>query len=229
MEFKDALKAARKQAKLTQNQLAEALEVSREAVSSWENGVYMPESGRISQIADALGVGVGELFDEQLPISARSHAGAKDSGRKEYVVNRGERHPPVVGTAQLGSDGYWLELDYPVGHGDGFVRYPSRDPNAYALRCKGDSMRPRIKPGEFIVVEPNHAYAPGEEVVIKDRAGRVMVKVFNFNRGGVVEFSSINEDHKPITLETNEIEYIHYVAGIFKPSLYYWVSGFGCV
>lgn len=61
---------------------------------------------------------------------------------------------PVVGTVQAGDEGYWDELQYPVGHGDGFIRYPSRDRNAYALRVKGDSMRPRIKPGEFIIALP---------------------------------------------------------------------------
>jgi hypothetical protein len=43
----------------------------------------------------------------------------------------------------------------------GLRRYPSRDPNAYALRVKGDSMRPRIKPGEFVLVEPNTPPQPG--------------------------------------------------------------------
>ncbi|MEN9316499.1 MAG: hypothetical protein RIS35_2892, partial [Pseudomonadota bacterium] len=58
---------------------------------------------------------------------------------------------PVVGTAQLGDNGHFVELEYPVGHGDGYVDIASRDPNAYALRCRGDSMKPRIQAGEFVV------------------------------------------------------------------------------
>lgn len=144
-----------------------------------------------------------------------------EPGKEHLDPPPGFSWPPIVGTAQLGDDGYWLELNFPTGHGDGFVLYPSRDPNAYALRCKGDSMRPRIKPGEFVVAEPNHAYSPGDEVVIRDNKGRVMVKVFNFERGGVIEVSSINEDHKPISIDRSEIKVIHYVAGIFKPDMYY--------
>lgn len=139
--------------------------------------------------------------------------------RAEYQIGR--TRVPVVGTAQLGSEGYWLELEFPVGNGDGFVEYPSRDPNAYAVRCKGDSMRPRIKPGEFVVVEPNHAYAPGDEVVVKDTRGRVMVKVFNFSRDGTIELGSINENHPPITIEAREVVAVHYVKAICKPSMYY--------
>lgn len=127
---------------------------------------------------------------------------------------------PVVGTAQLGDNGFWSELEYPAGHGDGFVRYPTRDSNAYALRVKGDSMRPRIKPGEFVIVEPHAPIEPGHEVLVKTHDGRVMVKVLNFRRNGIIELASINEDHKPITIEENAVELIHSVAGIAKEALY---------
>lgn len=140
---------------------------------------------------------------------------------EEQAVYNAPPRVPVVGTAQLGDDGYWLELEYPTGNGDGFVDYPSRDPNAYALRCKGDSMRPRIKPGEFVVAEPNQRYNPGDEVVVKDRAGRVMVKVYNFARDGMIELGSINEDHRPITLEAQAVEYVHRVVAILQPLKYY--------
>lgn len=135
----------------------------------------------------------------------------------DYAVNR----VPVVGTAQLGDDGYWDELGFPTGHGDGFVNYPTRDKNAYALRVKGDSMRPRIKPGEFVVIEPNNPVTPGDEVLVTTTDGRSMVKVLQSRRNGMVELLSINEDHRPITLDESQIEKIHAVSAILKASLYY--------
>lgn len=128
---------------------------------------------------------------------------------------------PVVGTAQLGDDGYWLETEHPTGHGEGFVQYPTKDQNAYALRVKGDSMRPRIKPGEFVVIEPNHAVVPGDEVMVKTKDGRSMVKLLGSRRNGLVELLSINEDHRPITLDEAQVDKMHYVGGIIKASLYY--------
>ena len=139
----------------------------------------------------------------------------------EPPVERGAGAVPVVGTAQLGDAGYWHELQYPVGHGDGFVRYPSRDPNVYALRVKGDSMRPRIKPGEFIVVEPAAATPAGEEVLVTTEDGRSMVKILGPRRDGMVELQSINEDHRPITLDETQIKTMHFVAAIVKASRYY--------
>ncbi|MDE1009988.1 MAG: hypothetical protein OSB38_30450, partial [Paraburkholderia fungorum] len=79
---------------------------------------------------------------------------------------------PVLGMAQLGDNGFWAEVEYPVGHGDGYLDFPSRDHDAYGIRCIGDSMLPRIKDGEFVVIEPNHPVENGDEVLVKAKDGR---------------------------------------------------------
>ncbi|WP_250507645.1 XRE family transcriptional regulator [Caballeronia sp. GAFFF3] len=128
------------------------------------------------------------------------------------------RAVPVVGHAQLGDNGYWADLEYPVGAGDGYVDFPSRDPNAYALKCVGDSMRPRIKDGEFVVIEPNQAIEAGDEVLVKSKAGQVMVKEFLYRRAGRVHLRSANDAHKPISFSSDEIEKMHFVRAICRPS-----------
>lgn len=127
---------------------------------------------------------------------------------------------PVVGTAQLGDNGYWADLEYPVGHGEGYVSFPTTDPNAYALKCEGDSMRPRIKAGEFVVVEPNHEIEPGDEVLVKSKDGRVMVKEFLYRRMGRTHLISTNDAHPPVAFTDEEIEKMHYVAGIAKRAMW---------
>jgi phage repressor protein C with HTH and peptisase S24 domain len=128
------------------------------------------------------------------------------------------RKVPVVGTAQLGDGGYWAELEYPMGHGDGFIDWQSDDENAYALRCKGDSMRPRIKEGEYVILEPNHPINSGDEVLVKDKSGRVMVKELLFIRDGMVALDSVNETHPKITIPQEDIEFMHFVSAIVKSS-----------
>lgn len=136
----------------------------------------------------------------------------------EPIPVTGWRGVPVVGMAQLGDNGFWADVEYPVGHGDGFVDVPSKDKDAYALRCKGDSMRPRIKDGEFVVIEPNHEIEPGDEVLIKSKDGRVMVKEFMYRRAGRVHLMSVNEIHGTIAFADHEVEKMHYVGWIAKPS-----------
>ena len=123
---------------------------------------------------------------------------------------------PVVGSAKFGDNGYRAELEYPVGHGDGFVEFPSRDKQAYALRCIGDSMRPRIKDGEFVVIYPTHAPHPGDEVLVKTTDGRVMVKELAYIRDDVMTLLSVNEAHGKMNIPLHEVEQCHYVAGIIK-------------
>ncbi len=127
---------------------------------------------------------------------------------------------PVVGTAQLGDNAHWTEIDYPAGFGDGALKYPSNDQNAYALRCIGDSMKPRIKDGEFVIIEPNTPPIPGDEVLIKSIDGRVMVKTFLYEREGRIYLMSVNELHPPQSFAREEIEKIHHVAAIVKKALF---------
>lgn len=129
---------------------------------------------------------------------------------------------PVVGHARLGDNGHFVELEYPVGHGDGYIDLPTRDPNAYALRCVGDSMKPRIRNGEFVVVEPNRAIANGDEVLVKAADGRVMVKQFLYRRDGRVHLLSVNEAHPPMALDEHEVEAMHCVVAITMASR--WVA-----
>lgn len=127
---------------------------------------------------------------------------------------------PVVGKAMLGTDGYFDALDYPAGHGDGYIDIVSSDPNAYGLKVVGNSMHPRIKNGEFVLIEPNHPYRTGDEVLIRTTDGRSMVKEFIYHRDGQYRLDSISDGYPPLFLDEQLIENIHYVAAILKPSKY---------
>lgn len=126
---------------------------------------------------------------------------------------------PVVGMAQLGPEGFWEETQHPVGYGDGVILWPSSDSNAYALRCVGDSMSPRIKHGEFVVIEPNHTIVAGDEVMVRTDDGRSMIKVFLYERDDRIHLDSINNGYGQITLDKRQITKFHYVAGIAKQAL----------
>ncbi|WP_354676774.1 S24 family peptidase [Cupriavidus plantarum] len=128
------------------------------------------------------------------------------------------RKIPVRGMAQLGDNGHFVDVEYPVGHGDGYVFFPTKDPDAYALRCNGESMRPRVKHNEFVVVEPNTQIQNGDEVLVKSQDGRVMVKELAYVRDGIVHLSSVNERHGMVRIPLEQVERLHFVAGIVKRS-----------
>jgi Predicted transcriptional regulator len=171
-----------------------------------------PKYGVLKQIADFFKIEVKDLVETDMAAGGEYST----AGTIELAFAK----VPVVGGAQLGEGVVWADLQYPVGQGDGFLRWPTKDPNAYALRCAGDSMTPRIKEGEFVVVEPNHSYSPGDEVLLVTDQEEAMVKTFLYTRDGYVHLSSINEAHPPIKLEVPKIAKIHYVAGVAKSALW---------
>lgn len=127
---------------------------------------------------------------------------------------------PIRGYTQLGPDAQWEEVDYPVGIGDGYILWPSRDQDVYALKCVGESMMPRIRHGEYVIIEPNHAVNNGDEVLVVTMDKKVMVKIFAYERDGMVLLQSINTaEFEAINLYRSDIDKMHYVAGIAKGCL----------
>lgn len=125
---------------------------------------------------------------------------------------------PVVGKAMLGPEGYFEAIDYPPGVGDGRLMVPSTDPNAYGLKVVGSSMMPRIKNGEYVLIEPNQPYMAGDEVLVKTFDGQAMIKEFMYFRDGYYRFESVNADVEPLIMPAESVEKIHYVAGILRSS-----------
>lgn len=125
---------------------------------------------------------------------------------------------PVKGKAMLGDGGYFEEMDYPQGAGDGYLRIYSDDPDAYALRVVGSSMEPRIRSGEFVMVEPNQPHMAGDEVLVRTADGRAMIKVFMYHRDGEIRLLSVNDSHPPLTISEADVTVIHPVGAIVKPS-----------
>ena len=67
MSFGEQLSSVRRRSGLTQEQFAEELQVSRQAVSRWESGRSYPEVDKILYICNRYGVPIGQLFAEEAP------------------------------------------------------------------------------------------------------------------------------------------------------------------
>lgn len=216
VEYGERLADAMKAKKITTTELAREMGISYQAVKKVLNGGAFGKDNNILA-AKVLGV-----YSDWLATGKGRRVAPPVTGEPNAIYEIKPSFPgiPVVGTAKLGDDGNYCELEYPVGHGDGRIDWPSRDPNAYAIRCKGDSMKPRIKHGEFVVVEPNHPVLPGDEVLVKAKDGRVMVKELAYIRDGMVYLSSVNESHPRISIAYDQLDALHYVAGIAKSAFW---------
>ena len=64
MSFKDNLRRIRLERRMTQEVLAEKLDVTFQAVSSWERGEYLPETEKLLKLTDVLDVSVSALVND---------------------------------------------------------------------------------------------------------------------------------------------------------------------
>lgn len=207
---------------MTQDELARKAGISQSAVHKLCSGKAL-QTRKLLQIAAAL-----KVQPQWLAYGLQPKELGMDETGYDNIVQGIRINPrtlakiPVVGTAQLGDDGYWAEMDYPTGHGDGFVEFYCRDNNAYAVRCRGSSMMPRIRDGEFVVLETKASPIPGDDVLVKHADGRVMVKRYLYERDGMIHLMSINEAFPPHAFPRSEVELFHKVCGIATNS--HWVQ-----
>lgn len=207
----------------TQAQLADALGYeTQSAVSQFLTGRIPLNMDALLRFATYFNVKPQAISPTLSKLIIKANATHNDNVESAPILGK-FKGVPVVGFAQLGDNGYWSEIEYPVGHGDGYINYPTRDQNAYAVRCVGDSMKPRIRDGEFVIVEPNSAAIPGDEVLLKTTNGRVMVKTYLYYRDDRVHVMSVNDAHPAQSFPLSEIEAMHPVAAIVKKAL--WIKG----
>ena len=89
MKFEEKIYELRRQAALSQEQLAEKLNVSRQAVSRWEQGTVLPDTSNIVELSKIFGVSTDYLLndeygsDQDIPAVIRA-----TSENKTYYKNR---------------------------------------------------------------------------------------------------------------------------------------------
>lgn len=95
------------------------------------------------------------------------------------------------------------------------------------MRCAGDGLRPRIKPGEYGIYEPTSPIHPGDEAAIRLKNGiRMMVVVLSW-RDGVVTFMPITELGGVQSVHESEIERKALLVGVVHPREFHAIKTIG--
>ncbi|MBQ7873819.1 MAG: helix-turn-helix transcriptional regulator [Oscillospiraceae bacterium] len=87
MEFYERLTAARKAKGFSQEDLAAKLDISRQAVSKWENGTAQPEMSNIIKLCEALEITPNELFGyESVPEEPLKKSESPETKRIRAII-----------------------------------------------------------------------------------------------------------------------------------------------
>lgn len=60
------IKQKRKEKNITQNELSQKLNITNRAISKWENGICMPDSGIIPELCEILDITINDLFSGEV-------------------------------------------------------------------------------------------------------------------------------------------------------------------
>ena len=104
--FPENLQRLRKAAGLSQEQLAERIGVSRQAISKWETGETAPEMGKLLQLCQVLSCGLDTLcFPTSEGKSAAAPAGAAREEDRRNILHLDDADPAAGRSAIEAAEG----------------------------------------------------------------------------------------------------------------------------
>lgn len=163
MDFAQKLRQMREKAGLTQGDLADKLDVSRPAVSSWESGKIRPRLNKLQQLADLFDTTVADLMGEDAT---------------ETAISGTSRMVPLLGFAHMGEpcdEGTLAdEVEVPASIADAH-------PRGFMVHAQGGCMDNRFPRDALLLVDPDMEPANGQPVLAETADYGAVVR--NYTRG----------------------------------------------
>ena len=234
----EQIKKYRKKAKISQQNLADQLKVTRNTVINWESGKYRPDADLFPSLCRILDIPLNDLFgitpgpadmfsahEQSLirqyrmisPLSQRiverliGNILEEETLEKNKLINDAAFGVAVIATKAAAGDG--LEYsDIPV-EDYRFVFSNGRNEKADAIiQVKGSSMLPVYHEDDWVYVQYTDSAEIGEDVICSSRAG------MHIKRLGEEGPYSVNKE-APFTLtgEDDRVRIVGRVLGIVNP------------
>ncbi|PTT49218.1 LexA family protein [Aeromonas sp. HMWF016] len=211
----DRIAARRRAQKMSQDELARRIGITRVSISKWESGLNQPKGRYLNDLAAALGVTVEWLLtgEGSAPESSGEPRIPGYHNVEPAVIYQGKRIP-ILSYVQAGN---WREMCEQATAFDGNVEYVSAGgeigPYGFGLWLRGDSMVPLFKEGDLIIVDPDESPLPGDYVVAKNGSNEATFKKYRprgIDESGqeVFELVPLNEDYPTMHSDRQHIQII---------------------
>lgn len=160
--FAENLRILRERKEMTQQQLADALKISRSTIGMYEKGNREPDFETLELIADFFNVDMGRLIGNLTP-------------KKGNWI-------PVLGSVRAGLPMEAVEniIDY-----EEISEEMARQGDFFALQIKGDSMEPKISDGDVVIVRKQPDVESGEIAIVLVNGDEATIKKVQKFTGGI--------------------------------------------
>ncbi|MDD9211141.1 LexA family protein [Aeromonas hydrophila] len=210
MSMSDVIKSRRKALKMTQDELALLVGVSRVSISQWERGDTSPKGPNFLKLAKTLGVA-----PESLLLGENDEVGSSRgfNNVEPAVIPQGSR-VPILSYVQAG---HWRGMCEQATSFDGNVEYVAASvdigPCGFGLWLRGNSMTPFFNEGDLVIVDPDEQPRPGDYVVAKNGGEEATFKKYrprgiDENGQEVFELVPLNDDYPTMHSDRQHIEII---------------------
>lgn len=210
MSMSNVIKSRRKALKMTQDELALLVGVSRVSISQWERGDTSPKGPNFLKLAKTLGVA-----PESLLLGENDEVGSSRgfNNVEPAVIPQGSR-VPILSYVQAG---HWRGMCEQATGFDGNVEYVAASvdigPCGFGLWLRGNSMTPFFNEGDLVIVDPDEQPRPGDYVVAKNGGEEATFKKYrprgiDENGQEVFELVPLNDDYPTMHSDRQHIEII---------------------
>ncbi len=199
----------------TQKALADLLGVPQPQVSDWENDRYaVLETLTLVKIAKGLRCSVDQLLAGIDPDYDRVREAAVAAGHQPANADSPSEalaDVPVVAEGETLPEGVIRADREPAGIAQ-WIQRPGdlRDPNAYGVQIRGDSMVPAHRPGSIVIVSPDRRVQNGDEAYVRLPSGECLVRLVNGIHGGYM-LQTYNHAYPARFVKPKEIHSMHVI------------------
>lgn len=208
MGISQNIKRLRKQAGMTQVELAEKLDVARSTITQWETGWSSPRMGMVQKLAGVFGVTSAEMLAE--PTDLPDGAMLPSDARPAYAPLLGRVHAGDACEPDVIDDRIPIPYEVREAH-----------PRGYFLEVEGGCMSRVYPEGCHIYIDPAQQPRNGSVAVVSiDGADYVMRRLYNTGRTVVLSPDSWDDCYEDIVITVDDGRTVEYVGTVvwFQPA-----------
>ena len=208
----ERLRMARENKEMDQASLARKAGIVTRTLQRWEKGEQVPDGVAITRLARATSVHANWLLTgegEMYPVPSRPENVYTLPGSNRRRVKTVDL--PLISAVPAGKVATLFHPDYV----DDYVTVDdTKDPQAFALKVKGNSMSPRIEDGDVVIVSPQQEARSGDICVARVNGEDTLKKV-KFE-GNYIHLIPLNPEFDPVTVKKRDVNFVWKVVKLIK-------------